>query len=119
MLVFMIRGICSSLKFPYTQFPVKASTGETLHPIVWECVEHLEMLGFKVLAFVSDGASCNRKFYNMHTIDNEIPHKITNIYADEDRPIYLISDVPHLLKTVRNSWSNSYAQAFMGMYIIK
>ena len=60
MLVFMVRGICSALKFPYAQFPVKASSGCTLHPIVWECVEHLESIGLKVLAFVSDGASCNR-----------------------------------------------------------
>ena len=112
MLVFMVRGICSALKFPYAQFPVKASSGGTLHPIVWECVEHLESIGLKVLAFVSDGASCNRKFYKMHGEKGcESPHKIKNIYAEEDRPIFLISDVPHLLKTTRNSWANSHAHA--------
>ena len=50
MLVFMVRGICSSLKFAYAQFPVRTASGEILHPIVWECVEHLEMVGLKVLA---------------------------------------------------------------------
>lgn len=111
MLVFMVRGVCSSLKFPYAQFPVKSSSGEILHPIVWECVEHLEMIGLKVIAFVSDGASCNRKFYSMHTTGNGISHTIKNIYAAEDRPIFLISDVPHLLKTARNSWANSHAHS--------
>ena len=111
LLVFMVRGICSSLKFPYAQFPVRSLSGEVLHPIVWECVESLEGLGFKVMAFVADGASCNRKFYNMHTMDNGITHKIKNVYADEERPIFLISDVPHLIKTARNSWANSHAHA--------
>lgn len=111
MLVFMIRGICSSLKFPYVHFPVRAASGDILHPIVWECVEHLELLGLKVLTFVSDGASCNRKFYNMQGKGSGITHKINNIYADEERPIFLISDVPHLLKTARNSWANSHAHA--------
>lgn len=111
MLVFMVRGICSSLKFAYAQFPVRTASGEILHPIVWECVEHLEMLGLKVLAFVSDGASCNRKFYSMHKKGSGPVHKIDNIYADVARPIFLISDVPHLLKTTRNSWANSHAHA--------
>ena len=111
MMVFMVRGICSSLKFPYVQFAVKSISGEVLHPVVWGCVEHLEMLGLKVLAFVSDGASCNRKFYSMHAVESSMPHKITNIYAEEDRPLFLISDVPHLLKTTRNSWANSYAHS--------
>ena len=111
MLVFMVRGICSALKFPYAQFPVKTASGDTLHPIVWKCVERLEMLGLKVLAMVSDGASCNRKFYGMHKKGTGISHKIANVYADEERPIFLISDVPHLLKTARNSWANSHAHS--------
>lgn len=113
MLVFMVRGICSALKFPYAQFPVaiKTASGDTLHPIVWKCVERLEMLGLKVLTMVSDGASCNRKFYGMHKKGTGISHKMANVYADKERPIFLISDVPHLLKTARNSWANSHAHS--------
>ncbi|SMN01233.1 hypothetical protein SPONN_2329 [uncultured Candidatus Thioglobus sp.] len=111
MLVFMVRGICSSLKFPYAQFPVSSASGDILHPIVWECVEHLEMIGLKVLSFVCDGASCNRKFYKMHEIGNGVNYKVKNVYAEEDRPIFLISDIPHLMKTARNSWANSYAHS--------
>ena len=85
-----MRGICSALKFPYAQFPVKTASGDTLHPIVWKCVERLEMLGLKVLAMVSDGASCNRKFYGIHKKGTGISHKIANVYADEERPIFLI-----------------------------
>lgn len=38
-LVFMIRGVNSFFKFPYAQFPVVILTGETLFPIVWQCIE--------------------------------------------------------------------------------
>ena len=34
MLVFMIRGLFSSLEFPYTQFPVATASEEVLFPIV-------------------------------------------------------------------------------------
>lgn len=113
MLVFMVRGICSKLEFPYAQFPVTAASGEILCPIVWECVEHLEMIGLKVLSFVCDGASSNRKFFKMlrEGKDDGITYKIKNVYAEDDRSIFLISDVPHLLKTTRNSWANSHAHS--------
>lgn len=112
MLVFMVRGLFSSLEFPYAQFPVATASGEVLYPIVWHCVEHLEMIGFKVLALVCDGASPNRKFFKMHCIDDkELTYKVKNIYADGDRPIFFVSDVPHLLKTTRNSWANSHAHS--------
>lgn len=112
MLVVMVRGVCSSIKYPYAQFPVSAATGEIMCPIIWECVEHLEMIGLKVIAFVCDGATSNRKFMKMFREGKEeITHRIKNIYADEDRPIFLISDVPHLLKTTRNSWANSHAHS--------
>lgn len=64
MLVFMVRGLFSALKFPYAQFPTTSLSGGTLYPLVWECIAHLEMLGFKVLALTADGASSNRKFFN-------------------------------------------------------
>ena len=112
MLVFMIRGLFSSLEFPYAQFPVASASGEVIFPIVWHCIEHLEMIGFKVLAVVCDGASPNRKFFKMHgTCSDKLTYKVKNIYADGDRPIFFISDVPHLLKTTRNSWANSYAHS--------
>lgn len=44
MLVFIVRGLFSSLKFPYTQFPEITLSGEMLYPIVWQCVERLELI---------------------------------------------------------------------------
>ena len=108
MLVFMVRGLFSTLEFPYVQFPVASSTADILHTLVWQCIEHLEIIDLKVLAVVCDGATPNRKFFKMHGCSKELTYKATNIY-DQSRPVFFISDVPHLLKTTRNSWANSYA----------
>ncbi|MBA4719384.1 MAG: hypothetical protein HRO68_09930 [Nitrosopumilus sp.] len=112
--VFMVRGLFSSLRFPYAQFPCSSLNGHTLYALVWECISHLENVGFKVLALTADGASCNRKFFKMHQQKPAVcfPHKTANIYADEDRPIFFFSDPPHLMKTIRNCWANSFAHSF-------
>lgn len=112
--VFMVRGLFSSLRFPYAQFPCSSLNGHTLYALVWECISHLETIGFKVLALTADGASCNRKFFKMHREKSStcFPHKTANIYADEERPIFFFSDPPHLMKTTRNCWSNSFGHSY-------
>ena len=113
MLVFMVRGLFSSLQFPYAQFPSCNLSGGTLYPLVWECIAHLEMLGFKVLAVTADGASPNRRFFQLNSgiCKTKFTYKTTNIYSKESRPLFFFSDVPHLLKTIRNSWANSGSHA--------
>ena len=110
-MTFMVSGILSDLEFPYASFPCSALSGDQLYSLVWGCVRRLEACGFKVLAFTCDGASSNRAFLKLHhsNDDSSITYKTTNPYADEDRPIFFISDPPHLIKTVRNCWANSYS----------
>ena len=81
--------------------------GYSLFPIVWEAVDRLEWCGLNVIAFSCDGASPNRAFYKMHGTSGLV-HKTANLFC-EDRDIYFICDVPHLMKTTRNCWSNSFA----------
>lgn len=66
--------------------------------IVWEAIERLERLGFKVHVITADGASANRKFFQMHHEGNknDICYKTKNLYAKDDRNVYFVSDVPHL-----------------------
>ena len=63
-------------------------------------------IGLKVLFITFDGAFSNRKFFAVH--NDQFTHFTENIYAP-DRNIYFISDVPHLVKTVRNCFSNSFS----------
>ena len=81
-----------------------------LVPVLWEAIERLERLGFKVVALTADGASPNRKIFSMHSCSSsDICYKTPNPYTEENRYIYFFSDVPQPLKTTRNCWSHSFS----------
>ena len=108
MLLFMVRGMCSTLEFPYAHFATRGITADSLYPIVWEAVQHLESCGMYVIGFCCDGAYRNRKFFKMHGQSSDLTYKTPNPICP-NREIFFISDVPHLLKTTRNCWANSFA----------
>lgn len=60
-----------------------------------------------------DKASTNRTFFRMNQskTGRKTVHKIDNPYSKEQRFVYFISDVPHLIKTTRNCWSNSFGHS--------
>lgn len=111
-LLFMVRGIFFKLNFPYAQFPTRDLTAEDLYPVVWEVIKNLECAGFRVVSLTGDKASVNRKFFNMHKRASGSAYRVRNPYSREERYIFFISDVPHLIKTVRNCWANSFAHSY-------
>ena len=115
-LVFMVRGLFIKLRFPYAQYPICGITADYLFPLAWEVVKHLECAGFKVISLTGDKASVNQKFFRMHRLasgqKSGVVYKVWNPYSIEERDLYFISDVPHLIKTVRNCWSNSFGHSF-------
>lgn len=48
MMVFMIRGLFTTLRFPYAQFPCAKVSGNLLFHPFWEAVYRLERMGLKV-----------------------------------------------------------------------
>ena len=108
MLVLMVRGIFFKMEYPYAHFPTRRLTAATLSSIMWQGIERLEFLGFKVLAVTGDGASTNRKFFRMNSYPADgLHYKTLNPYSSGARYLFFISDPPHLLKTTRNCWSHS------------
>ena len=105
MMVFMVRGLLHKYNYPYAQFACgKSMTGDLIFDPIWEAMARLERIGFFMLALCCDGASSNWKLWNK---DNELLYRVPNVYAsDGQRFLYFISDPPHLLKTIRNSWYN-------------
>ena len=112
MLTFMVRGIFIKLNFPYAQYPTVGITAEQLFPIAWEVVRNLKCAGFKVMSLTGDGSSANRKFFQLHNkladANAKVVNKVPNPYSKNKRYLYFFVDVPHLLKAVRNCWSNSF-----------
>ena len=107
-IVFMVRGIMSDLIYPFGYYASLGFTSAQLYPCVWDATDVIESLGFYVRAFVSDGASPNRKFYRIMT-DVDI-FWTWNLLA-LDRKIFFFSDIPHLVKTTRNCFENSHGNS--------
>lgn len=109
LLVVMVRGIFFKLDFPYAHFASEDATGDLLFPIVWEAIRHIEAIGLKVICITADGATSNRKFFRMHRKagDKGVAYKTPNVFANEERNVFFISDPPHLMKTTRNCLSHS------------
>ena len=111
-LVLMVRGVSTNLKFPLAHFATNGVTLDQLFPILWEAVDILEVdLNLKVLYITSDGASPNRRFVRLHRQPGQegVIYRAKNIFASEDKYIYFFSDAPHLIKTAKNCFSNSYS----------
>lgn len=115
MLVLMVRGLFSRVNFPYAQFACHTLTGELLVDPVWEAISRLERQGIRVLALTCDGASTNRRLWKIHSEEDRLVYKVNNIFArDGPRPLFFISDPPHLLKTARNCWWNPKRSLWVG-----
>ena len=105
MMVFMVRGVFTSIKFPYAQFPMTSGTGYDLFPILWQAIDRLECNGVHVLGITADGASINRKLFKLHGVkDDSLVYKTCNVYSKEKREIF--SDPPHLLQAIRNAFAS-------------
>ncbi len=63
MLVLLVRGLFSQLKFPYAQFPCVSLSGHQMIEPFWNAVCRLERCGFKVLGLICDGLSANRRLF--------------------------------------------------------
>lgn len=118
MLVLMIRSLMKpSLVVPIAQYSTSSLSGAKLYPIVWDTIEALELNEVQVFFVTCDGLSANRKFFQIaKDIDKSLkfPFKTSNPYS-LDRQIYYFCDVPHLIKTTRNCFSNSYAHTHSRM----
>ena len=102
---------CSShhchLQLQYIQ--VLALLVKKLFPVVWAVIETLMINFLPVIAVTSDGGSPNWRFYKLCK-DRGIDYKTRNPFSP-DRYIYFFCDPPHLLKTARNCFSNSFSHS--------
>ena len=106
-LVFLVRGMCTELKFALAHFSTSEVTAAQIMPIFWEAVCILETnCNLWVIGATSDGASQNRRFYRLHKpldgeSDKDVCYRTLNLFAPH-RFVYFFADAPHLIKTTRN-----------------
>jgi len=64
----------------------------------------LENAGIQVMGMTSDGATTNRNMWSWLGISTK-SHNFKNSFEnpfDSQRSVYVFSDAPHLMKTIRN-----------------
>jgi len=98
----MVRGLFTSLKYPYVQFSAASTKGADIFSLIRQAVKHL---GLTVLTVTCDGASNNQRMFQMFNSKADLSHKIVNIFNAEINNVFFISDPPHLLKTIGNCFA--------------
>lgn len=99
-LVFAIRGITSNWKYPLCfYFSRTAAPSTILKKLITKILDSLDLIQLKVHAIVCDQSNQNQNLAKNHlNITVEKPFFIHN-----NRKIFFIFDVPHLMKTTRNA----------------
>lgn len=72
--------------------------------IVVKSILLLENAGIQVMGMISDGATTNRNMWSWLGISAK-SHNFKNSFEnpfDSQRSVYVFSDAPHLMKTIRN-----------------
>lgn len=93
--------------------------GKILTELVVRAIVELQNVGAKVHGIVSDGATTNRKLWKNLGIDcknGESTHSFKNPAAS-DSDVYVFSDVPHLIKCIRNRLFTKRVLKFQGEQI--
>lgn len=97
MLIIMVRGVTTSLKFPLAGFATEIITADFLYPIIWKTISLVEsVLELKVLFCTCDGASANRKFFQLHKIDDN-PDPVYYTENPHDNTIIAVIYISYLM----------------------
>jgi len=82
----------------------KLILGVDLAKIIVKAILLLEDAGVQVIGITGDGASTNRTMWNILGVSGKVD-KFKNTFSNpfnDSHQVYIFSDPPHLLKTVRN-----------------
>ena len=117
-LVYMIKGVSSGIKEVVATYAVANVSVNQMYIWTWDVIGSLEISGIAVIAFVSDGCTVNRAFIKKHKPVTILPNGVifdTVNKAAPHRVLYFLSDVPHLLKTIRHCLYSSRKKGKIGV----
>ncbi|XP_071964864.1 uncharacterized protein [Antedon mediterranea] len=105
MLMVMMRGIFSDMNVSVGFFTTDSLKGSQLYQIMKEVIDKVEAAGFLVHGIIGDGSPSFRNLFKISALDGNKHYMVNPV--DSSRKIYFFSDVPNLLKTIRNDVENS------------
>ncbi len=103
-LQFFYRSIFFKFDYPCAYFLTKGATAVQINRMFWLGVSLLHSYGLKSCLYVVMEHQTNRTFYTMNT-NNKFHSECTNPFTN--KPIFFMSDPPHLMKKLRNNLFNS------------
>ena len=121
-LCYMIKGVSNGVKEVVACYGVSNVSAPQMYLWSWHVIGALERNGIRITAFVCDGSSINRAFINMHEPVTKLKSGIvidTVNKAASVRILYFMSDVAHLLKTIRNCFYKSRSDKSKGKRCMK
>lgn len=104
-LVFVYQSLQNSFDAqPIAYFATNSCKGPELTRLILKAIILLENSGAKVHGVISDAGGPNRKFWSEVGVSGKIEGTKTHFIhpLDDERKIFVFSDTPHLIKTIRN-----------------
>ena len=95
-LVFMVCGVASQLKFMLGYFATCTATSDMHFPLLWRAIGYCKSYaGLKVISVVSEKASSNQKLYQIHQNSlHSVAYKTTNVSAEKSVVHYSLFQIP-------------------------
>lgn len=111
-LVFMLEGLNRPWKIPITfYFTDGTLKGNDLQILIKKTIEAAEKAGFDIRATVSDQASTNTAAVNALREKDAAKNGLTYFhFGPNKKKIYILFDVPHMLKCIRNNWLGPFTR---------
>jgi len=107
-LVFMLVALDASWKLPIAYFLITGMTGTERANLVLECLRKLHTIGVRVTSVTCDGASSNQNMF-LQLGASLSREKIQPWFQHPSDPrchVYIILDVCHMLKLIRNTFAS-------------
>lgn len=108
-LVFLFQPLADTFTQPIAVFASKNSVeGEELAKLTIKAITLLENSGARIHGIIGDGARTNTKMGAILGIDRSLLNTKSWFThpLDDERRVFVFSDVPHLIKNIRNRLYN-------------
>lgn len=107
--VFMVVGVNSNFKLPVAYFFINKLNGEEKANVTKDVLHHLDIPHIKVLSVTCDGPHVNFKMMTELGCKVTDPNDLETYFKNPatGEKVYVLFDVCHMLKLVRNNWATA------------
>ena len=86
--------------------PISKTSAQELFPIIRKVICDIELLGISVQVICTDNNPLNVHLFKLFSPDGKTLQSCVPHPADATRPLVLMFDFVHILKSIRNNWIN-------------